>query len=99
MALSSVHNVCISCGNKSLSHCKHCLSGKMHQFSFPISNFHASKPLELVHSDVWVQLLSNLLMTFNIIFFLLMHIANLPGSIFLNTNKMFLIFLSFLKHL
>ena len=53
MALSSVDNVCISCGNKSLSHCKHCLSGKMHQFSFPISNFQALKPLELMHSDVW----------------------------------------------
>ena len=25
----------------------------MHQFSFPISEFQASKPLELVHSDVW----------------------------------------------
>ena len=25
----------------------------MHQFPFPISDFHASKPLELVHFDVW----------------------------------------------
>ena len=53
VALSSIGNVCISSTNKTLSHCKHCLSGKMHQFSFPISNFHASKPLELVHFDVW----------------------------------------------
>ena len=35
------------------THCKHCLSGKMHQFSVPVSTFHASKSLELVHSDVW----------------------------------------------
>ena len=53
IALSSIDNVCISSTNKTFSHCKHCLSGKMHQFSFPISDFHASKPLELVHSDVW----------------------------------------------
>ena len=54
IALSSIDNVCISSTNKTFSHCKHCLSGKMHQFSFLISDFHASKPLELVHSDVWV---------------------------------------------
>ena len=53
ISLSFIDRVCISSTNKTLSHCKHCLSGKMHQFSFPISNFHASKPLELVHSDVW----------------------------------------------
>ena len=53
VAFSSVDNVCISKSNKSFSHCKHCLSGKMHQFSFPISNFQALKPLELMHSDVW----------------------------------------------
>ena len=38
---------------KIFSHCKHCLSGKMHQFSFPIFEFQALKPLELVQSDVW----------------------------------------------
>ena len=52
-ALSFVDHACISNANKIVSHCKRCLSGKMHQFSFPISKFHASKPLELVHSDVW----------------------------------------------
>lgn len=36
-----------------VSHCKHCLNGKMHQFSFPKSDFHASRPLELIHFDVW----------------------------------------------
>ena len=35
------------------SHCKHCLSGKMHQLPFNKSDFVASKPFELVHSDVW----------------------------------------------
>ena len=29
------------------------VSGKMHQLSFPTSTFQASKPLELVHFDVW----------------------------------------------
>ena len=51
-ALSSIDHACISNVNKTFPHCKHCLSGKMHQFSFPISVFQASKPLELVHSDV-----------------------------------------------
>ena len=51
-ALSSVGHACISNANKTFPHCKHCLSGKMHQFSFPIFVFQASKPLELVHSDV-----------------------------------------------
>ena len=37
----------------SLTHCKHCLKGKMHQLPFNKSDFHASKPLELVHYDVW----------------------------------------------
>ena len=35
------------------NHCKHCLSGKMHKLTFYKSFFLASKPLELVHSDVW----------------------------------------------
>ena len=29
------------------------VSGKMHQLYFPTSTFQASKPLELVHFDVW----------------------------------------------
>ena len=51
-ALSSIGYACISNAIKTFPHCKHCLSGKMHQFSFPIFVFQASKPLELVHSDV-----------------------------------------------
>ena len=35
------------------NHYKHCISGKMHQLPFNKSDFVASKPLELVHSDVW----------------------------------------------
>ena len=34
-------------------HCKHCLSGKMCQLLFKESVFKSSRPLELVHSDVW----------------------------------------------
>ena len=54
-ALSSFNST-VSC-NDSISsfgnHCKHCLSGKMHKLTFNKSVFLASKPLKLVHSDVW----------------------------------------------
>ena len=53
VALSSLHIFCPSHSDNGLTHCRHCLSGKMHQFLFPVSTFHASKPLELMHSDVW----------------------------------------------
>ena len=33
--------------------CSHCLAGKMHQLPFPKSVSITSKPLEIVHSDVW----------------------------------------------
>ena len=33
--------------------CTHCLYGKMHNLSFPHSDFKASAPFELVHSDLW----------------------------------------------
>ena len=33
--------------------CTHCLYGKMHNLPFPKSQFVASSPFELVHSDVW----------------------------------------------
>lgn len=36
-----------------VSHCIHCLNGKMHQIPFPTFGFHASRPLELVYSNVW----------------------------------------------
>ena len=54
-ALSSCINS-VNCNDSisnSVSHCKYCLSGKMHKFPFKKSVFLASKPLELVHSDVW----------------------------------------------
>ena len=35
------------------NHCRHCLSGKMHQLPFNKSDFVGSEPLELVHNDVW----------------------------------------------
>jgi hypothetical protein len=34
-------------------HCKHCLAGKMHQLSFPVSNKQVTAPFALVHSDLW----------------------------------------------
>ena len=33
--------------------CNHCLYGKMHNISFPNSQFKASAPFELVHFDLW----------------------------------------------
>ena len=33
--------------------CTHCLYGKMHNLPFPKSQFVASSPFELVHSNVW----------------------------------------------
>lgn len=33
--------------------CTHCLHGKMHNLPFQKSQFTASSPFELVHSDVW----------------------------------------------
>ena len=54
-ALSSYNNSmnCTNSMSNSVSHCKHCLSGKMHKLPFNKFVFLASKPLELVHSDVW----------------------------------------------
>ena len=52
-ALSSVDASCILPITDSNTHCKHCLNGKMHQLPFDKSDFKASKPLELIHSDVW----------------------------------------------
>ena len=52
-ALSSIDVFCPLPSDGILSHCVHCLNGKMHQFPFPTFDFHASSPLELVHSDVW----------------------------------------------
>ena len=52
-ALYSVDASCILPITDSVTHCKHCLNGKMHQLSFDKSGFKASKPLELIHSDVW----------------------------------------------
>lgn len=39
--------------NSIVSHCRHCLCGKMHHIPFKESTFQSSRPLELVHSDVW----------------------------------------------
>lgn len=51
--LSSIDVFCTSPSDGVVSHCKHCLNGKIHQFCFPKSDFHASRPLELIHSNVW----------------------------------------------
>lgn len=33
--------------------CGACQLGKMHRSSFPVSQSRATKPLEVVHSDIW----------------------------------------------
>ena len=52
IALSFVDASCILPISDSVTHCKHCLNGKMHQLPFDRSNIHAFKPLELIHYDV-----------------------------------------------
>ena len=52
-ALSSIDASCFLPITDSVTHCKHCLNGKMHQLPFDKSDFKAFKPLELIHSDVW----------------------------------------------
>ena len=36
-----------------ITFCQVCQFGKMHQSTYPKSTFHATKPLELVYSDLW----------------------------------------------
>ena len=52
-ALSSYTQSVVSNKNEIVTHCKHCLSDRMHELPFDKSNFISSQPLELVHSDVW----------------------------------------------
>ena len=53
IALSSIAVFCPFPSGGIVSHCIHCLNGKMHQIPFPTFGFHASRPLELVYSNVW----------------------------------------------
>lgn len=52
-ALSSIDVSCTFNNSDSITHCKHCLNGKMHQLPFSKSNFQAYNPLELIHFDAW----------------------------------------------
>ena len=52
-ALSSIDVYSTSNNSDTVTHCKHCLNGKMHQLPLNTFDFQASKPLELIHSDVW----------------------------------------------
>ena len=36
-----------------VTHCKHCLGGKMHHLPFVKSGIQSKAPLELIHADVW----------------------------------------------
>ena len=47
--VKSVPNNCV----QNIHTCIPCLYGKMHNLPFPKSQFHASFPFELVHSNVW----------------------------------------------
>ena len=50
---NSVRTDTVINNNSVVTHCRHCLSGKMCQLPFKNSVFQSSKPRELVHSDVW----------------------------------------------
>jgi hypothetical protein len=51
--LQSLPTTIVDSSSSSHSFCKHCVLGKMSQLPFPISCTHATKPFQLVHSDVW----------------------------------------------
>jgi hypothetical protein len=50
--LQTLPSTIVDSSSSSHSFCKHCVLGKMSQLPFPISCTHATKPLQLVHSDV-----------------------------------------------
>ena len=52
IAFSSIDHSVVLNNFDTVIHCRHCLSGKMHQLPFNKSEFHSTKPLELIHSDV-----------------------------------------------
>ena len=47
------HTDVFKCTSFVPSHCKHYLSGKMHQLPFVRSNVQTKSPLEIIHCDVW----------------------------------------------
>ena len=59
--------------------CQACCLGKLHKLPFPISYTVYSKPLQLIHSDLWVPFLALLPMDTSIISILLMLFHVLPG--------------------
>ena len=50
-----VHQFQLPCSSSKLSSnkCPSCCLGKLHRLSLPLTHHHSSRPLELVHSDVW----------------------------------------------
>ena len=83
-----------------VTHCRHCLSGKMHQLHFNKSNSISTNPLKLIYSDVWVPETYNFCEWLQIFtLFLLMTFLNSLGFICLNSSLMPSTFLSISKPL
>ena len=82
ITLSSVDASCILPINDSITHCKHCLNGKMHQLTFDKYDFKASNHLNLFTLMFGVQHPLPLSMIFSIMFYLLMITPNLPSFFF-----------------
>ncbi|RVW90852.1 Retrovirus-related Pol polyprotein from transposon RE1 [Vitis vinifera] len=48
-----MHNCNVSCGKYKATVCSSCQLAKSHRLPTHLSSFHASKPLELVYTDIW----------------------------------------------
>ena len=51
-ALSFMNSSDVFNKNSLVTHCKHCLCGKIHKLPFNKSDFQSTKSFELIHSDV-----------------------------------------------
>ncbi|CAN1182594.1 hypothetical protein LINPERHAP2_LOCUS36058 [Linum perenne] len=81
--------------NKRLSViCLDCCLGKMHKLPFPISSFQASRPLDLVCSDVWGHHLVLRFIIGDITFYSMITPANTRGFILCDTGHICFMFLS-----
>ena len=66
--------------------CTHCLYGKMHNLSFPHSDFKASSPFELVHYELWGLAPVVFVNGYKYYILLLIITLDLVGFIYLSPN-------------
>ncbi|RVW89378.1 Retrovirus-related Pol polyprotein from transposon RE1 [Vitis vinifera] len=79
-----MHNCNVSYGKYKATVCSSCQLAKSHRLPTHLSSFHASKPLELVYTDIWDLPLSRLLLVPSILFCLWMTILDLSCLFFKN---------------